>query len=272
MSYRALHWVHTVKGLTAYQKVVLFTLAGCHNSESDACHPTMEFISRRSGVSLSKVKYTLLELEKMGMIASGRRTGRANKYKLLIPEDGLQHGYQPEQPEELIATTWLSDSHSVAGDSHDMAIRWPHGGPQSVTNQESNQESNLEESRARERAASETKNGTESKQKKETNPKRKSRVDSSFRPSDVGIEWASVKFPGLDSDDETDKFIDYHSAKGTLFADKEAAWRNWMRNAAKFQQRDSGRVVSRGRQADLEERNERIARDILASFDRPADP
>lgn len=36
---------------------------------------------------------------------------------------------------------------------------------------------------------------------------------------------------------ETRKFLDHHRAKGTLFADWNAAWRTWIRNAVEFSRR-----------------------------------
>jgi hypothetical protein len=33
---------------------------------------------------------------------------------------------------------------------------------------------------------------------------------------------------------ETEKFLDYHRARGTTFKDWTAAWRNWMRRAIEW--------------------------------------
>jgi hypothetical protein len=49
---------------------------------------------------------------------------------------------------------------------------------------------------------------------------------------------------------ETAQFLDYHRARGSVFKDWAAAWRTWMRNAAKFQpERARGRASSS--QADM---------------------
>jgi len=57
--------------------------------------------------------------------------------------------------------------------------------------------------------------------------------------------WAAEKIPpDVDVLEETQKFRDYWvaapGARGVKL-DWEATWRNWMRNAAKFQARDAGR-------------------------------
>ena len=48
-------------------------------------------------------------------------------------------------------------------------------------------------------------------------------------------QWASKTTPGINLKIETDRFLDYHRAKGNKFRDWTAAWRNWMRKAADFQ-------------------------------------
>lgn len=47
-------------------------------------------------------------------------------------------------------------------------------------------------------------------------------------------EWAEKKEIDIDLKLETEKFLDYHRAKGNSFANWDAAWKNWMRNAKSF--------------------------------------
>lgn len=48
--------------------------------------------------------------------------------------------------------------------------------------------------------------------------------------------WAAEnEFSNLES--ETEKFLDFHEAKGSLFKNWEAAWRTWMRNSLNFSAR-----------------------------------
>jgi hypothetical protein len=44
-------------------------------------------------------------------------------------------------------------------------------------------------------------------------------------------------------DDECDAFIDHHRAKGSLFVDIEAAFRTWLRNAARW--RNNGKPLNK---------------------------
>lgn len=49
-------------------------------------------------------------------------------------------------------------------------------------------------------------------------------------------QWSAENTSSLNLKTETDRFLDYHRAKGTQFKDWAAAWRNWMRKAVEFQQ------------------------------------
>jgi len=54
-------------------------------------------------------------------------------------------------------------------------------------------------------------------------------------PSDRNITDAEAKgFSAKETQDEADRFRDYHRAKGTTFKDWDAGWRTWLGNARKF--------------------------------------
>jgi hypothetical protein len=58
--------------------------------------------------------------------------------------------------------------------------------------------------------------------------------------------WAQTTFgsgPSLQA--EFDKFCDYHRAKGSVFRDWDAAWRNWMRNAVRYWQQQQEQEPTR---------------------------
>lgn len=84
-----------------------------------------------------------------------------------------------------------------------------------------------------------SRSGSGGRQKK---PKRGSQVDTEFRPDDDLLAWARGKAPGVDPDFETEKFINHHTAKGTIAKDWRASWRTWMLNAVQFQAARGGRA------------------------------
>lgn len=61
---------------------------------------------------------------------------------------------------------------------------------------------------------------------------RRSRIAEDFTPNDAGTKAASDA--GIDIKAEIARFIDHHSAKGSVMADWQAAWRTWVSNAVSF--------------------------------------
>ncbi|MGX1160405.1 hypothetical protein RKD54_001314 [Pseudarthrobacter sp. SLBN-100] len=55
-----------------------------------------------------------------------------------------------------------------------------------------------------------------------------------FKVTEEMRDWARNEALEAQVDLETEKFRDYHQAKGSKFVDWEAAWRNWMRNTLNF--------------------------------------
>ena len=66
-------------------------------------------------------------------------------------------------------------------------------------------------------------------QNKSEPKKRKTQIPADFEPNETGKRKAVDK--GLSCVEELLKFIDYHSAKGSVMADWQAAWRTWVSNA-----------------------------------------
>ncbi len=62
--------------------------------------------------------------------------------------------------------------------------------------------------------------------------KRRKRIPPDFVPSDSGVELARQK--GIALNDELQKFTDYHTARGSVMSDWQAAWRTWVSNAKTF--------------------------------------
>jgi|SRR5262245_6735370 len=66
--------------------------------------------------------------------------------------------------------------------------------------------------------------------------------------------------PGIDPISEAEKFLDHYRRDGTTFADWPAAFRKWMRDAVKLEER----ARSPSRRESRAERNERIIREVEA--------
>lgn len=93
-------------------------------------------------------------------------------------------------------------------------------------------------------------NGSGGKAKSETDIKtilkttttrgRETSIPENFEPNQIAVDMASES--GLSIDTELPAFTDHHTANGSTFKDWQAAFRTWLRNAAKFAKRDQ-RVV-----------------------------
>ena len=70
-----------------------------------------------------------------------------------------------------------------------------------------------------------------------TNRRRKS-LNDGWKPSSKCLSNLKEKYGEIDYDNETDKFINYHLAKGSVFVDPERAYLNWIKNAVNFQAKD----------------------------------
>ena len=59
-------------------------------------------------------------------------------------------------------------------------------------------------------------------------------VPDEWPPTPALIAWIAKYTPHIDPEVETEQWLDYHRAKGTIAKNWEASWRTWMRNAKKF--------------------------------------
>lgn len=61
------------------------------------------------------------------------------------------------------------------------------------------------------------------------------KIDPNFQVTEDMKSWATENKLAIDLNAQTNQFIDYHTAKGSLMKDWVAAWRTWMRKAAEWQ-------------------------------------
>jgi len=71
-------------------------------------------------------------------------------------------------------------------------------------------------------------------------------LDENFKPNQTTLDTANEV--GVDHKAELPKFADHHTAKGSKFKDWQAAFRTWLRNAAKYTKQDEQRMPMRGSQ------------------------
>lgn len=72
---------------------------------------------------------------------------------------------------------------------------------------------------------------------------KRTRIPAGWEPDERLTAWTREKAPGIPRA-ELDQFRDHHTARGSLMADWDAAWRTWVGNWARFAAR--GRPARRG--------------------------
>ena len=80
----------------------------------------------------------------------------------------------------------------------------------------------------------ETETETETEKGVVVKPNNKTRLNPNWKPSPAGCDYARQKAPGMNIDYEVEKFHDYNLRENSAYADWDAAWRTWVRNAVKF--------------------------------------
>jgi hypothetical protein len=60
------------------------------------------------------------------------------------------------------------------------------------------------------------------------------RAPEEYNPSDKQLSWLKSNCPAVDADKETQKWLDHHRAKGTIFSDWDAGWRTWMSRSQEY--------------------------------------
>jgi predicted transcriptional regulator len=68
----------------------------------------------------------------------------------------------------------------------------------------------------------------------EKKSKKATSISDPFALSDSLREAMMGRHPSLDLDEQVDAFVDFHTAKGSVFKSWDAAFRTWCRNAVKF--------------------------------------
>ena len=68
----------------------------------------------------------------------------------------------------------------------------------------------------------------------EKKAKRATSIPDPFALEDTFVDALRKKHPSLDIGEQIDAFVDFHTAKGSVFKSWDAAFRTWCRNAVKF--------------------------------------
>jgi DNA-binding transcriptional MocR family regulator len=217
MSHHAVYEALRETSLRPATWTVLMRLAYFHNKDTGRCDPSQTTLARDCNMSRTTLIAHLKVLETEGYIKRINRKGKAKGkpqstfYVLIFLK--RNSGTQNEQSDPNCRTDFVQNLNTR--DSPETA----HAPVQ-----------NLDTNKTREQ--------------KDNTPciprQSKSAVSlpANWVPSAKNIADAhALEFSDEEIHHEQNVFRDHHLAKGTRFKDWDAAWRNWLRNARKFQNR-----------------------------------
>lgn len=186
-------------------------------------------------------------------------------------EDGSLDGYTPEVLDEIIGWPGFSDAIAAVqwleiGDGFLSVPRFDEHNGQSAKRRAQEAQRKSKERAETSASDADKKRTREEKRREEKKDKepsgsllsasRKTKLPPEFSPNEAGAKTAEEK--GLSVAAELQKFTDHHTAKGSLMADWQAAWRTWVGNAATF-----ARAGPKSSQASIEARNKAAGEEWL---------
>lgn len=184
-------------------KFVLITLCDISNDDG-YCWPSIKLIAARCSMVERSVQNHIKTLVEMKIVTRDERPGRSTVYyinprNICTPADIAPPQTTTETPanNDNTPANFAPTPPKICTHNHQVTINEP-----SIKN--------------RHKA---------SKPKMVTRP-------TDWKPNDTHLTFAAEN--GLSMNAESDAFADHHDSKGSQFADWDAAFRNWLRNAVKF--------------------------------------
>lgn len=212
MSIPAMNWCIQQNNLPAGEWVVLFHLAHCHNHQTGRCDPSQEYLSTMTNMSERTVRRHLVSLESQRLIHRKKRGvaggGRMSDFFVLGHETDKLTANVTGKSMRTNRTNRVQNRHGMSGKQEEQGKQEePPMSPLGENNPMPNP-----------------------KLKKPKVP-----IPEDWTPNEANIQHALSKNFSLEEISyETEQFRDHHIAKGTMFADRDAAWRAWIGKALKF--------------------------------------
>jgi DNA-binding transcriptional regulator YhcF (GntR family) len=186
---------------TGIVKAVFLALLDRTSNDTHTCYPSMNDLSRRSQVSISSVKRSIYLLETYGYVTAMRRTRagkKANDSNLYtvnfdkLGSDGTDPSIEENRPLGARRTDpRVEEERKPVNEPVNKPVNKPVG-------------------------------------KKSPKDKRSKSITDDFEVTQAMKDWFSEKRFQFSINDETEKFINHHIAKGSTFVEPSRAWQNWM--------------------------------------------
>lgn len=219
---------------------VLIALYMHKNKKREEVWPKRKTLALLTGIHEATISRLTTELEQLGWLTKQGNSGgcgRPAAYRVHVP-DHLTSKFDTTVNEDgdVVLPKTLAESATVAESTTVADLKQNPSGIDYLTLAESA------------RGKEQTKNRQEQTnvvsragaQKRESS--RATVLPDDFKPNDTAVAMAAEL--GVSLTAEQAAFADHHTANGSTFKDWQAAFRTWLRNAARFARRDAGRSAS----------------------------
>lgn len=88
MSAKATFWAWEQQ-LKSAEKLVLLSLADCHNADTNRCDPSVKYLSVKTGLNRKTIINSLANLERDGLVFIQKLNGKQNKYSFNFEQKSL---------------------------------------------------------------------------------------------------------------------------------------------------------------------------------------
>lgn len=227
MAINAIEWAFEQEISVPSAKLVLLSLAD-HANKSGYCWPSIARLSKRTGLSRATIFRSIETLTGLGLVAQAYEQGKVNKYNLILPVSSCDQSH---------------------GDTSIMVIPDP-------SHIETPPVSSCDQTRLMVRPEP-------SLTIKEPSTKRARAISADWMPDASLLAWAVERAPNVDTNIESEKFINYYLSKGDARKDWAASWRNWIIRATRDYTNGGSRFPTR-----MDQRRTRNSERINAAMAR----
>ena len=274
MGNRAVNFVRESRRAGGFAQAVLLYLADCMNDVTGQCNPSRDtiaefFSSEDSPCTIKRVERALARLRELGFIVStrvpysrqtefGMEGGWSNSYTLV--------GYETGVTPKTCVTPILSGGHPQNGQGVTPILSGGHPQNGGINHKEPEENHKEPEDRAHSNVSL-TLTPAEKPKRKRAAPKRRIPFDENSHLPDDWREDLEAKYPTLNLDEEFERFVSWHQAKGTVYADWKAAFRNWLTNAIRYAAQKAANNTNGGHRGPAIDRNFSYGTLDLSQFD-----
>ncbi len=197
MAINAIEWAFEQNVSVPSAKLVLLSLAD-HANVTGYCWPSIARLSKRTGLSRATIFRSIETLTGLGLVAQAYEQGKVNKYNLILPVSSCDQSHGDTSIMVIPDPSQIETTPVSSCDQTSLMVR-----PEpSLTI-------------------------------KEPPSKRARAISADWKPDENLLAWAVERAPNVDTNIESEKFINYYLSKGDARKDWAASWRNWIIRATR---------------------------------------